>query len=454
MEQLQQISFEYVLENISDGICIMNKDLQITFFNKAAEQITEISRLEAVGKRCSKVFRSSLCEKNCVMQKTFATKIPICNKQALIINAYGQKVPINISTALLRNRYHEVIGCIEIFQDLRPVAMLRGKSSLQVPFEELITRNPIMGDIVKNLPKIAARKNNVLIEGETGTGRETLANAIHALSVHRSKPFIALDCAAQPNTTLAVRHTGDHRRFFSDVYKDCQDSMSLRRGSTLYLHEIGETGPAFQEELLELLRKKKIDQKSGDKPFRRDIRIIASTKRNLSSLVKAGRFHPDLCRHISNISIVLPPLRERKEDIPLLIDHFIASSNRLQSKYFAGVSQEALDRLMAYDFPANIRELKQVITEAYASCAEGYISPAHLPERIRNTKAHERQVVCMEEALQIAEAQIILIALKKNNYNRTAAARDLCIHKSTFFRKIKQLGLVLPQIDGRFRSLV
>ena len=388
------------------------------------------------------------------MQKTFATKTPILNKHAVIINPRNQRIPVNISTSLLRNHYNEVIGCVEIIQDLRRYTLPRGNSFSQVPFEKLITRNQKMGRIIKNLSRISTSKKNVFIEGETGTGKEVLARAIHALSFQRKKPFISVNCATLQNTNLVTEIFSDHSGFFRCGMDDTTDNVSLTRGSTLYLNEIDETSKTFQKHLARLLQENWVPADNGNQSFCSDIRVIASSRLNLLSLMKNGGFNQDLYHHINAITLMLPPLRDRKEDIPLLIDQFISSYNRLKSEFFTGLNQEALDLLVAYNYPENITELKHIIGHALASCKEGYILPTHLPEKIRKIKTSISGVVDIEAAVQNVEAQTILTALKKNNYNRTAAARDLGIHKSTFFRKIKQLGIVLPQIDGRFRSVI
>lgn len=454
MEQLQQISIESILESISDGIFIVNKELLITSFNRALEKITGIPRLDAIGQRCSKVFRSSLCEKNCVMQKTFATKTPMLNRQACIINAQGDNVPVNISTSLVRNRYNQVIGGVEIIQDLRPLSRQREKSTDQVQLDELITRNPTMGRVIKALPSIAASQDNVLIEGENGTGKEILARAIHAFSCRQQKPFLCLNCATLPDTPYAMELFGTRSRFFAAFHEASLGCSPLTGGGTLFLQEIGETSKNIQGQLLHILQEQTTDHENGTRSPCPDIRVIASTRRNLSPLMIAGAFRRDLYFHINCVSLGLPPLRERKEDIPLLIDHFISSTNQAQRKAITGVSQDAMDLLMAYNFPGNISELKNIIIHAYSSCAEGHIYPAHLPKRLRKLATVQPESFGMESAVQTVETQTIIAALKRNNYNRTAAARDLGIHKSTFFRKIKHLGIVLPQIDGRFRSIL
>lgn len=449
--QLQQISIDSILDSFSDGILIVNKELLITSFNRAAEKLTGIPRWGAIGQRCSKVLRSTLCKKNCIMQKTFATKTPILNRQAFLICAQGHNVPVNISTTLLRNRFNEMIGGVAIIQEIHPLSL--DKSPDQVTYHEMMTRNQALGRIIKTLPKIAASRNNVLIEGECGTGKEVVARAIHGLSRWRRKPFFSLSCAALSEIPFPLNLFGNNH-FFTMVFDDNPACITLTRGSTLFLSEISEAGMAIQGQLASILPDKTTAVSEGaNKLSFADVRVIASTSKNMHPLMATGSFSRELYCRINGVSLVLPPLRERKEDIPLLIDHFISSANRLQNKSVAGVSQEALDLLMVYNFPGNICELKNIIAHAYASCAEGYISPSHLPPELMQIDPIKQNSSYMERAVQAVEAQAIIAALERNKYNRSAAAHDLGIHKSTFFRKIKQLGIVLPQIDGRYSFL-
>ena len=458
-DQLQHVPIGPIIDSISDGIFIVNKELLITSFNRAAEEITGIPRIKAIGQRCFTIFRSNLCGKNCVMQKALTASTPMHNRCASIINSEGHHVPVNVSTTLLRNRCNEVIGAVEIFHDLRLSAQPPEESNGQIRLDKLITRNQTMGKVITVLPRIAASDNHVLIEGESGTGREMLARALHAYSCRGTRSFIALNCGALPEILFTTERFDCLSGAVAGAYKDNKDNMpgctTLPSGSTLFLDEISKMSEANQRRLLRILQEKKYEQQGSIHSLKADVRVIASTSRNLSALIKEGKFCRDLYLQINSVTLELPPLRKRKEDIPLLIDHFISCFNQRQRKPVSvqGVSQETMTLLMAYNFPGNISELKNIIEHAFVICTEGYISPSHLPEGVRKNSFAKFETLGMERAVQAVEAQAIIAALKRNNYNRKDAARDLGIHKSTFFRKIKNLGLVLPQIDGRFRSI-
>lgn len=450
--QLQQASIESILDTLSDGIFIVDKELLITFFNRAAEEITGIPRNQAIGQRCAKIFRSNLCGKDCVMQKALATKTSIFNKYASIINFEGRYVPIHLSIKLLHDQNNEVIGGVEIFQDLRLVQQQSRKLASQFQFDELITRNHTMGKFINILPKIAASDKNVLITGEVGTGKEIMARAIHIYSGRKENPFIVLSCSALSGSFFSTKIFGNKSIEFPASYKEESGCLAFATGSTLFLDEISEIKKVLQQQLLGIIEGKKDKSNGTTNSLNASVRVIASTDKNLPALIKKGKFSRDLYFQLNGVRLELPPLRKRKEDIPLLVEHFITCFNRIQSKSVAGVSQDTMAMLMGYNYPGNISELKNIIEHAFVLCPGDLISPAYLPEELRKESNVKLESFGIEMAVQAVEAKTIIAALKRNNYNRTAAARDLGIHKSTFFRKIKNLGIVLPHIDGRFRS--
>lgn len=443
---------ESILESISDGVFTVDRDWRITFFNRAAEEITGVSRTEACGRPCHEVFRSNMCENSCALRKTMTTGNPIINKPAYILNAKGEQVPVSVSTALLRNRNHEVIGCAETFRDLSLVEKLRHELEGRMQIGDMITRSPAMRKILEVMPQIAASDSTVLIQGETGTGKELVARALHNLSNRTRKPLIALNCGALPETLLESELFGYKIEAFTGANKDKLGRFGAAEGGSLLLDEIGEISPALQIRLLRVLQEKVYEPLGSSYPVKADVRVIAATNRSLATMVEEGRFRRDLYYRINVVKVEIPPLRKRKEDIPLLIDHFIARFNSIQGKKVQGVSQNAMALLMAHDFPGNCRELENIIEHAFVLCSEGFITRSLLPEGFVKHEFSRPREYGIEKVVQAAEAQTIIEAIKRNNYNRLAAARDLGIHKSTLFRKIKNLGIDLPQTDGRFRN--
>lgn len=446
----EKANTESILESISDGVFTVDSSWRITSFNKAAEKITGIPRIKAIGKRCFEIFRSNLCGRNCALQKTMETNIPVINRDASIINSNGDKVPISISTALLRNRNNEVIGGAETFRDLSLVEKLRQKVEGRFQIGDIVTRSHAMRKIIDILPQVAASDSTVLIQGETGTGKELVARAIHNLSDRSKKPFIGINCGALPDTLLESELFGYKAGAFTGANKNKIGRFAQAEGGTLLLDEIAEISPALQVKLLRVLQERSYEPLGGTSTVPSDVRVIAACNRHLPDLIGEGKFRQDLYYRINVVKLQLPPLRERIEDIPLLIEHFINQFNETQDKTVKGVDQETMSLLMNHDYPGNIRELENIIEHAFVLCSGGYITTKCIPEETRKHKYAELKSLGMGKAVHAVESQAIIESLKRNNYNRTAAARELGIHKSTFFRKIKNLGITLPEVDGRF----
>jgi len=441
-----------ILESISDGVFTVDRDWLITSFNRAAEEITGIPREEAVGRHCSDVFRASMCETDCALRRTMETGKPIINRSAFIIDAEGRRIPISVSTAMLRDHEGNIMrGGVETFRDLSLVEELREVIEGSFQVGDLISRSVSMRKIFDILPLVGASGSTLLIQGGTGTGKELLARAVHNLSAGQDRPFIAVNCGALPDALLESELFGYKAGAFTGAVRDKPGRFELARGGTLFLDEIGEVSHALQVRLLRVLQEKTFEPLGGITSVKTDARIIAATNRDLAAHVRNGAFRQDLFYRINVVRIDLPPLRNRKEDIPLLTGHFVSRFNRLQGKSLSGVSPEVLERLMAHDFPGNIRELENIIEHAFVLCSEGRIELRHLPGDFAAPDLSRANLSDMRTAVSSVQAQTILESLKRNHNNRSATARELGIHKSTLFRKIKSLGLSLPRQDGRSR---
>ena len=447
-------STETIFDSISDGVFTVDLNLHITSFNRAAEEITGVSRQEAIGKFCREVFQGGECDKECAVNKTMKEGIPVLDKCAKIINTKGQKISISISASPLKDRDNNIIGVVETFRDLSVVEKLRNELEGRIQIGNMVTRSSAMRKIVDVMPQIAVSDSTVLIKGNTGTGKELVANAIHSLSNRSSKPFIALNCGALPETLLESELFGYKVGAFTGANKDKMGRFGMAEGGTLFLDEIGEISPSLQVKLLRVLQEKSYEPLGATESVKSDVRVIAATNRSLSDLIAEGKFREDFYYRIKVIQIQLPPLKDRKEDIPLLVNHFVSRFNSIQNKSISGVSHEVMALLMAHDFPGNIRELENIIEHTFVICPGDLITPACLPEDFmsgRSSSGNEESSG-MGKVVQAVESQTIIEALKRNNYNRVAAARDLGIHKSTLFRKIKHLDISLPELDGRFRE--
>ena len=435
---------EEILESISDGVFTVDRDWRITSFNRAAEKITGISKKEAIGRSCAEVFRSSMCEVECALRLTMKNGRPIIGKSGYIVDAGGNRIPISVSTAVLRDKRGEITGGAETFRDLSELETLRRELEGRFRIGDLTSHSPIMRKLFEVLPAISSSPSTVLILGETGTGKERVARTIHSLSQNSKGPFVAVNCGSIPDTLLESELFGYKAGAFTGAVKDKPGRFSLARGGTLFLDEIGEVSPALQVRLLRVLQDRIYEPLGATRSEKADVRIVAATNRDLTKLVHNGEFREDLYYRINVVRIELPPLRKRKEDVPILAEQFINRFNRIQQKSIRGIAPEALSLLMAHDWPGNIRELENVIERSFILCREGIIEMSHLPEELRMHRDVPLGESGMRSARDLLEGQTIQKALEKTSYNRLAAAKKLGIHKSTLFRKIKRLGLSIP----------
>ncbi|MFO7990022.1 MAG: sigma-54 interaction domain-containing protein [Thermodesulfobacteriota bacterium] len=432
---------QIILECISDGVFTIDYNWEITSFNRAAEEITGISRKEAIGRHCWEVFRSNMCEAECALKKTMEEGKPYVSTSAYIIDSTQKKIPISVSTSLLIDKNGDVLGGVEIFRDLSLVQELRKQLTASFHVEDIVSNSNAMKKIFNILPQISQSDATVLIEGETGTGKELLARAIHNMGPRKDKPFMAINCGALPDTLLESELFGYKKGAFTHAVKDKPGKFALAKGGTVFLDEIGDTSQAFQVSLLRVLQEHEYIPLGGVEKEQTDVRIIAATNRNLSELMETEQFRQDLYYRVNVVRLSLPPLRQRMEDVPLLVERFISKLNLRQGKHLQGIDQAVLATLMSHTFPGNIRELENVIEHAFVLCQEGTITCEHLPAFLSQKQASTQQSV--DDPVKAAQINMISEALARNNYNRNAAAKDLGIHKSTLFRQIKKLGIKL-----------
>jgi PAS domain S-box-containing protein len=441
---------DIILDSINEGVFTIGPDWLITSFNRAAERITGIPKSDAIGRPCFDVFHANICEKECALRKTFETGRPVINVTAYIVNNSGFRMPIRISTAILRDISGKVIGGVETFQDLSQVELLRKELQSRHTFEDIVGKSPAIMRLFEILPPIAESSSTVLIEGPSGTGKELFARAIHNLSHRRKKRFVAVNCAALPDALLESEFFGHKAGAFTDAKRDKAGRFALADGGTIFLDEIGDISPALQVRFLRVIQERIIEPLGAEEPVSVDVRIIAATNKDLTQLVKEGRFREDLYYRIRVIHLALPDLKERREDIPLLVDHMIGKYNRLQGKNIAGVSPDAMSRIMGYDYPGNIRELENIIEQAFALCRGEIIELHHLPPELRPASLSAGKGMG-PLSLAAMEKHLILETLQRYEGSRKQAARDLGIDASTLYRKIKDLNIETPVSDGRSR---
>jgi PAS domain S-box-containing protein len=440
---------DVILDSINEGVFTVDSDWRITSFNRAAQKITGINRKDAIGHHCSEVFRASICENNCAIKKALATGKPTVKSNVHIINATGDRIPIKISAAVLRDSGGRVIGGVETFRDVGQIEELRKQLRDKHTFQDIVGHSPAITQLFDLLPQIADSESTVLIEGASGTGKELFARAIHNLSPRRKKNFVAVNCGALPDTLLESELFGYKAGAFTDARRDKPGRFAASEGGTLFLDEVGDISAAMQMRLLRALQERTYEPLGSIEPVRFNGRVIAASNQNLGRMAREGGFREDLFYRLHVIHIEISSLRDRREDIPLLVDHFIARFNRLQGKDVGGLSREVLAVLMEYDYPGNVRELQNIIEHAFVLCHEGLIQPGHLPPYLSASGFLGGEGGMN---LQAMEKMLIAGALRKHNGNRSLTARELGINTSTLYRKIRALEIEAPERDGRSRT--
>ncbi|HUU83968.1 MAG TPA: sigma 54-interacting transcriptional regulator [Phycisphaerae bacterium] len=440
-ESIDRQTEEVILNSIADGVFTVDPQWRITSFNRAAERITGVLREEAVGQRCCDVFRASICENECALRETLDTGRPTVNKTIYIVNANGRRVPISISAAVLKDTKGNSIGGVETFRDLSLVEELRKELEGKYTFADIVGRSPGMRQLFDLLPQVAESNSTVLIEGPSGTGKELFARAIHNLSARRDKPFVAINCGALPDTLLESELFGYKAGAFTDARRDRPGRFAVANGGTILLDEIGDVSPAMQARLLRVLQERTFEPLGSTEPVEVDVRVVAATNQDLGALVKKGVFREDLYYRVNVIRLKLPELRDRREDVPLLVERFISKFNRLQNKDVAGASDATMALLMEHNYPGNVRELENIIEHAFVLCRNGLIEPHHLPPAIRGNTAVKPRRGRGALTLKALEAIHIADALRRHGGNRTAAAKELGVNPSTLYRKIKSLAI-------------
>lgn len=434
--------YQSILNSITDGVFTTNKDMIITSFNLAAERITQVTRAEAIGRKCFEVMRSEACESGCCINKTIETGQPCENVPVFIVRADNKRIPVSVNTNILKDEKGNIIGGVETFRDLSEINKLRRAYLKKHSFEDIVSKNHKMLRLFAILPQIAESHSTVLIEGPSGTGKELFARAIHNHSPRRSAPFVELHCGAIPDTLIESELFGYQAGAFTDAKQNKPGRFTLAQDGTIFLDEIGDISPATQMRLLRVLENRTYSPLGATDTHRMNARVIAATHRDLKKMVVEKRFREDLYFRINIVRLKLPKLAERKEDIPLLVNHFIEHFNTITSKQIVGISQDALTALVLHDWPGNVRELENAIEHAFVLCRDNMLRLEYLPEQIHSPKDPVHMPT--ETTLKEIEKQAIIRSLMKNNWRKMATARELGIDKNSLRRKIQRYDIRIP----------
>ncbi|MFO7883188.1 MAG: sigma 54-interacting transcriptional regulator [Desulfobacteraceae bacterium] len=462
------LDFFSFFDEIPLGVIVFDLDRHIVYFNGAFEALTGFSLNSAYGVPCRHILRSRACVTDC---PCLAVKEDNRSKslESDIINLDRQRIPVRITHAPIHNTLGETTGYLGTIEDLRIVQKLNKKISPAYSFANIIGRSPQMERIFQTLPVLAQSDASILITGETGTGKDLVAEAVHDTSNRASGSFIKINCGALPETLLESEIFGHVKGAFTGAVENKPGRFRLAHNGTIFLTEIGDLPLSLQVKLLTFLDDKIIFPLGSTKGFNANVRIIAATHRDLEKMVHQGSFRQDLLFRLNVARVHLPPLREREGDIRLLLDHFFSSYVELLGKEIRGFSTKALEILLSYEYRGNIRELKNIVEYAVNISTGPVILPDHLPaylfdpcpERIERKiefkKAFDtdgapdtdNELTASMSGLkestprtwQAAERQMIMDALIRARGKKNRAAKILGWGRSTLWRKIKQYGI-------------
>ena len=437
-----------ILDSISEGIFTVDRDFRITWFNRAAREITGVPGEEALGAYCFEVLRAEVCETACPLKETLRTGKPVTGRRVHILKADGTRIPVEIGTALLRGPDGEIAGGVETFRDLSAEEALREAAEGKERLGEMVGRSPAIREVFRLIAKMASNDATVLIQGESGTGKELAARAIHDLGPRAGGPFLALNLAAYPGTLVEAELFGYEPGAFTGARGRREGALARASGGTLFLDEVGEIPLSLQPKLLRFLEDQSFTPLGGKAVRRVDTRIVAATNRDLKSMVKKGLFREDLYFRLAVLVLEIPPLRERTQDIPLLAEHFLKVLSKLRGRETGGWSPEAMRVLVEYPWPGNVRELRNAVETALLLCPPGSpILPEHLPSFVGNhlpkDQDGEHRILFPPGPLTLKEIEAAAVkrALERNKGNKGKTARELGIHRVTLYRKLKELGL-------------
>ena len=431
-----------ILNCISDGVLTIDLDGRINYVNKAMQELLGYPDNAMIGKRCENFIRSNICAtEDCVLRRTLAKRERLSNYESFIENKEGRRVPVNINTDLLFDETGSLIGIVEVFRDISQIKELKERLADIYHFDNIVTKDRRMKEIMAILPSVAQTKSTVLIEGESGTGKELIAKAIHNNSRRRDKPFIAVNCAAIPDTLIESELFGHVKGAFTGAHQDRVGRFELANHGTIFLDEVADMSLATQAKLLRVIQEEKFERVGGTKTIAVDVHIIAATNKGLLKEVKEGRFREDLFYRISVFPISLPPLRERREDIPLLITHFVEKFNKEMEKEIDNIAPQAMNVLLNYYYPGNIRELRNIIEHAFICSKDNTILPEHLPGELLREEERLNITSSPASSLDNVEKEWILRTLEETGWRYAETARRLGISRTTLWRKVKSFGI-------------
>jgi len=433
---------ELILNSITEGVFTVDPRMRIVSFNQAAQNITGISASEAVGQKCHKILRAGICGSSCPLGSSMTTGEPGLEVDVEITGADGRLIPVRIRTAVLRDGQGEVVGGVETFRDLSEVHHLRKRLTEGYTFCDLKGKSDPMRQLFRILPEAALSGATVLIRGESGTGKELVARALHDLSARHEGPFVAVNCAAIPEALMESELFGHVRGAFTGADRDRQGRLGAAKGGTLFLDEVGDLPLGLQVKLLRALDSGEYSPLGSNVSRKAEVRVVAATHRDLEAEMARGAFRQDLYYRLNVVELKLPPLRQRREDIPILVDHFLERLAAERGEPVRRVNQAAMARLLEYAWPGNVRELQNALEHALVLAQGQAVDLRHLPEALHPALGAHPGETQPPVNLEQRERAAIEQALDMQGGHRGRTADALGISPTTLWRKMKKYGLL------------
>ncbi|MEE8124884.1 MAG: sigma 54-interacting transcriptional regulator [Nitrospirales bacterium] len=438
-----------MLDVVADGVFTVDAKGHIVAWNTGAARITGYSSEDVIGKSCH-MLEGQNCKGFRVLTDFMSNPTPypwgICNQECKVLAKDGRELYLYGNVSILRDDQGAVAGAVGTFTDLttfilnnQKIAVLEEQAKSREAFQQLIGKSPPMQEVFRRLRLAAQSDVTVLLTGESGTGKELAARAIHALSGRKDKPFFAINCSAIPETLLESELFGHVKGAFTGAIRDKIGVFQAADGGTLFLDEIGDTSPLLQLKMLRVLQESEIRRVGDDRGIKVDVRLITATNRDLKALMAEGTLREDFYYRIHVFEITLPPLRDRREDIPLLVHQFMAENAKVFQRTVKDIAQDALKKLVEYQWPGNVRELKNAIEHAFVTVNGDCLTLWDLPPEVQRPQQTQKVVTNAKSSLPQEEEARIVEALQQAQGNKTEAAKRLGVSRVTLWKKLKHL---------------
>ncbi|KAB1441515.1 sigma-54 interaction domain-containing protein [Pseudodesulfovibrio senegalensis] len=437
--QVDSTGLKRILDCVGLGVFAVDTDWRIIFFSREAERITGFTAQEAMGRLCRDVFGSDRCVKKCHLQQAMRSGRNVVKARVEIVNRNNRRVPLEVTAAVLRDEQGTVLGGVESFVDLTARQALEKCVRQSYRFSDMVGRDPAMQRLFRTVEVVAPTEATVLLQGDTGTGKDLLARVIHNLSPRSSGPYVKVNCAAIPASLLESQLFGYRKGAFTDAREDRPGLFAEAQGGSIFLDEVGDIPLESQAKLLQVLDEQQYIPLGATSPESVDVRLMAATNRDLAAMADRGVFRPDLFYRLRVVELALPPLSERRCDIPLLIDHFLNEFSALQGKTAQELSPRALKVLLDYHYPGNVRELRHIIEHGVILSTGETIHAADLPHYLLSGP---RPAVPGGDASDETDERTRLRQhLDRHGWRMNEAAQALGIDRTTLWRRRRKHGL-------------